>query len=122
MTTLLEDGFVQALDRVSLSNATFDTVKQGMLQVTENGTATATFGNYPIKVAGKTGTADSGNKTNAMFIAFAPYDDPQIAIAIAVENGGHGSAIAPVAKEIFDAYFFQGETTAAEQEINTLLK
>ena len=122
VTTLLEDGFVQALDRVSLSDATFDTVKQGMLQVTENGTATATFGNYPIKVAGKTGTADSGNKTNAMFIAFAPYDDPQIAIAIAVENGGHGSAIAPVAKEIFDAYFFQGETTAAEQEINTLLK
>lgn len=122
VTTALEEDFTEVLDTVEISAESFDAVKRGMLQVTENGTATATFGKYAIKVAGKTGTADAYNKTNAMFIAFAPYDDPQIAIAIAVENGGHGSAIAPVAKEIFDAYFFTNGETYAEQPINTLLK
>lgn len=122
VTTLVDDDFTVALDEVEISAESFSSVKQGMLQVTETGTATATFGNYPIKVAGKTGTADAYNKTNAMFIAFAPYDDPQIAIAIAVENGGHGSAIAPVAKEVFDAYFFTADQPYSEQDINTLLK
>lgn len=122
VTTLIDDDFTVALDEVEISAESFNSVKQGMLQVTETGTATATFGNYPIKVAGKTGTADAYNKTNAMFIAFAPYDDPQIAIAIAVENGGHGSAIAPVAKEVFDAYFFTSDEPYSEQDINTLLK
>lgn len=122
VTTLIDDDFTVALDEVEISAESFSSVKQGMLQVTETGTATATFGNYPIKVAGKTGTADAYNKTNAMFIAFAPYDDPQIAIAIAVENGGHGSAIAPVAKEVFDAYFFTSDEPYSEQDINTLLK
>ena len=122
VTTLIDDDFTEAVDKVEISAENFNSVKQGMLQVTETGTATATFGNYPIKVAGKTGTADAYNKTNAMFIAFAPYDDPQIAIAIAVENGGHGSAIAPVAKEVFDAYFFTKDEPYSEQDINSLLK
>lgn len=122
VTETVKDDFTEVLDTVSISSETFDVIRAGMLQVTENGTATATFGNYPIKVAGKTGTADSANKTNAMFIAFAPYDDPQIAVAIAVENGGHGSAIAPVAKEILDRYFYQGEAGLSEQPVNTLLK
>ena len=122
VTTLIDDDFTEAVDKVEISAENFNSVKQGMLQVTETGTATATFGNYPIKVAGKTGTADAYNKTNAMFIAFAPYDDPQIAIAIAVENGGHGSAIAPVAKEVFDAYFFTNDEPYSEQDINSLLK
>ena len=122
VTELKKDDFTEVLGTVSISQTTFDTIRKGMLQVTENGTATATFGNYGIKVAGKTGTADSANKTNAMFIAFAPYDDPQIAVAIAVENGGHGSAIAPVAKEILDQYFYPSESSLSEQPINALLK
>ncbi len=122
VSALIDDDFVAPLDEVEISADNFSSVKQGMLQVTETGTAVATFRNYPIKVAGKTGTADTYNKTNAMFIAFAPYDDPQIAIAIAVENGGHGSAIAPVAKEIFDAYFFTSDEAYSEQELNSLLK
>ena len=122
VTEKIKDDFVEVLDTVAISPDTFNVIREGMLQVTENGTATATFGNYAIKVAGKTGTADSANKTNAMFIAFAPYDDPQIAVAIAVENGGHGSAIAPVAKEILDRYFYQGESSRSDQPVNTLLK
>ncbi len=122
MSELQQSDFTEVLDRVEISDETFNVVREGMLQVTENGTATSTFGRYSIKVAGKTGTADAPNKTNAMFIAFAPYDDPQIAIAIAVENGGHGSAIAPVAKEIFDAYFFNSSEPYSGQQTNTLLK
>ncbi len=122
VTDMIESDFTELLNEVSVSSTTFNTVREGMLQVTEDGTATATFGNYSIKVAGKTGTADAYKKTNAMFIAFAPYEDPEIAIAIAVENGGHGSAVAPIAKEIFDAYFFQDGENYSETEINALLK
>ncbi len=122
MTDVVKADFSKVVSTVDIADKNFATVKEGMLQVTEAGTATATFGNYPIKVAGKTGTADTPTKTNAMFIAFAPYDNPEIAISIAVENGGHGSAIAPVAKEIFDEYFFESDEPYTEGEINTLLK
>jgi len=63
----------------------------------------------PIKVAGKTGTAQVTNtfrKTNAWFTGFAPYDDPEIALAIVVEGAGEGSTAAvPIAKEVFEWYY-----------------
>jgi len=66
----------------------------------------------PIKVAGKTGTAqvysNLNKKTNAWFTGFAPYEDPQIAIAIVIEGAGEGSTAAvPVAKEVFQWYYNQ---------------
>lgn len=122
ISELKENNFSEVLSEASISESTFNTVREGMLQVSEDGTASATFGNYPIKVAGKTGTADAYKKTNAMFIAFAPYEEPEIAIAIAVENGGHGSAVAPIAKQVFDAYFFQSGNNYSESQINALLK
>jgi len=62
----------------------------------------------PIEVAGKTGTAQyyGNQKTHAWYIAYAPYDDPEIAIAVIVEGGGEGHAAAvPVVKEVFGWYF-----------------
>ena len=62
----------------------------------------------PIKVAGKTGTAQyaANKKTHAWYIAYAPYDDPEIAIAVIVEGGGEGHAAAvPVVKEVLGWYF-----------------
>ena len=84
-------------------------VQQGMYLVANHpaGSAYKTFGEYPISVAAKTGTAQiGGNKVNnAVFICYAPYDDPQVAIAVVVERGSAGANIAPIAKELLDAYF-----------------
>lgn len=122
LTDIVKNDFTEVLDTTEISKSNFDAVKEGMLQVTEDGTASATFRNYGIKVGGKTGTADANGKTNAMFIAFAPYDNPEIAISIAIENGGHGSAIAPIAKRIFDAYFYNESGVYSETPYNTLLQ
>jgi len=71
------------------------------------GTAFSVFGNYPIVVASKTGTAQiEGHSINdGVFVAYAPAEDPQIAIAVVVEKGGGGAAIMPIARMIFDHFF-----------------
>ena len=72
----------------------------------EGGTAASVFGNYPIEVCAKTGSAQvSKGAANGIFVAFAPYNNPRIAVAVVVENAGSGNAIAPVARDIFDVYF-----------------
>ena len=86
-----------------------ETVKRGMLRVTSDkiGTAYWAFYDFPVKVAGKTGTAQNPlGEDHAWFVGFAPYDKPEIALAVVVDQGGSGSAVAaPVARAIFEAYF-----------------
>lgn len=93
----------------------WDTIRQGMINASSyTGTSGATFGNYPITVASKTGTPERADGLfNSTYICYAPAEDPQIAIAVVIENGWHGYTGAPVAKEIFDAYFFSGTSKAA---------
>lgn len=69
------------------------------------GTAYATFKNFDVEIGGKTGSAEVGNKTNAWFVGFAPFEKPEIAVVVLVENGEHGYYTAEVAKDIFEAYF-----------------
>lgn len=91
-------------------------VKKGMIQVVQgNGTA-ARLKVSPYKIAGKTGTAQvighestarrgKSTENHALFIGFAPYDDPKIAISVIVENGGYGATTAaPVAMKVIDTY------------------
>ena len=88
-------------------------IKEGMKSVTsgESGTASVRFKDFNIKVGGKTGSAEAGkdknNKdiVNAWFAAFAPYDDPEIAIVVMVENGGHGNYTAEAVRNIMAEYF-----------------
>jgi penicillin-binding protein 2 len=85
-----------------------NTVKQGMLAVTEGGgTAYSVFGNFKMQIGGKTGTAqiNLNNGYNGVFICFAPFNDPEIAIATVVEYGHNGFQTAPVAKEAIQKYF-----------------
>lgn len=95
---------------------------EGMEAVTEaGGTAVVATRGAPYKIAGKTGTAQvfsvgQNEKYNekevaerlrdhALFVAFAPADAPKLAVAVFVENGGHGSSVAaPIARRVFDAY------------------
>ena len=83
-------------------------VREGLRKAVTEGSAYL-LNDLPIKVAGKTGTAQITNtfrKTNAWFTGFAPYDNPEIALAIIVEGAGEGSTAAvPVAKEVFYWYY-----------------
>ncbi len=122
MSNVIKSDFTEVLGTTDIVGENFETVKQGMLAVTEDGTAAGTFSNYPIKVGGKTGSATANGKTNAVFIAFAPFNDPEIAVSIIIENGGHGSSIAPLAKQLFDEYFFHSAEQYLEQETGVLLQ
>ena len=114
-------GLVDA-DWENIINAMVDVVHRGNKGFRQNGTAWAYIGrNIAYRMAGKSGTAqvveikqgeeydeeelDEYNRKHAWFIAFAPADDPLIAVCVLVENGGGGSSVAaPVAREVLDAF------------------
>jgi len=97
--------------KVPVKESTIDAVKEGMIAVAQgiDGTAYKSFIGLPFQVAGKTGTAqtsrDAKRSANALFVCYAPADDPQIAIAVVVERGAWGSNVAPIARDIIDEYF-----------------
>ncbi len=113
-------------EKVDVDQSYYDAVHTGLYNVANSplGTAYAIFGDYPYKVAAKTGTAQLGEAitNNGVFICYAPYDDPQIAIAVVVERGGAGSKIASIARDVLDYYFsFKNSAVSLETE-NSLLK
>ncbi|HIZ83085.1 MAG TPA: penicillin-binding protein [Firmicutes bacterium] len=116
------DSTPTVLNTVDFSQSVIETVKEGMLSVTEDGTGRGTFANYPIRVGGKTGTAQvPTGEDNSVFVAFAPYDDPEIAVSVVIEHGGHGSSSGSLVRAIFDAYFFSQTDPYVEPAANTLL-
>lgn len=111
---LLEENKPELLGHLEISDETYKAYTEGMHMVasTTDGTAYATFHDYPIAVAAKTGTAQTGiegTSDNGAFVCFAPLEDPQIAIAVYAEKGGSGAALAPVAKAMLDRYFEVGD-------------
>ncbi len=100
-------------ENIILNTDYLNAVKEGMKSVTsgESGTAYVRFKNFNIKVGGKTGSAEAGKDqndndiVNAWFAAFAPYDDPEIAVVVMVENGGHGNYTAEAVRDIMAEYF-----------------
>ena len=70
-----------------------------------DGTAYGSFRNLEIEVGGKTGSAEAGEYVNGWFVGFAPFEDPEIAIVVLVENANKGSYTAEVARKIIDEYF-----------------
>lgn len=115
--------------KIDISDATRELVMQGMSEVTdEGGTAGSVFADYPIKVGGKTGTAEmfeNGESfDNGLFIAFAPFDNPQIVICVVGEGAGHGAYVAPIVRDMLDEYFSVGksDSAASRQAENTLIR
>ncbi|MDJ0555672.1 MAG: penicillin-binding protein 2 [Microcoleaceae cyanobacterium MO_207.B10] len=93
--------------KTALKPETLNTVKEGLIDVVRKGTGRSlNDGTIPMS-GGKTGTVElPGQADNAMYIGFAPAYNPEIAVAVAVEEGGYGSVgAAPIAKEMFTAYF-----------------
>jgi penicillin-binding protein 2 len=117
--------------------SSWDAVIQGMEEVVKTGgTAAVAFNGAPYAVAAKTGTAQVhglavGEKynaaqlaerlrDNALFIAFAPAENPRVAVGVVVENGGHGgTAAAPIARRIFDLMLLTPEQLAAQEAKRT---
>ncbi len=112
--------------KLPISKKTLEIIKDGMRQTCENGGTGWPFFDFQVKVLEnnqeilkkinvgcKTGTAESQSKDSlphAWFIAFAPFEAPEISIVVLIENGGQGSDIAaPIAKEIFKEYFERKE-------------
>jgi penicillin-binding protein 2 len=91
---------------VELSPETWALVKEGLKEVVKTGTAQACFFKN-LEVSGKTGTAQNpSGEDHAWFVAYAPSDKPELALAVLVENGGHGGSIAvPIARKIFKEVF-----------------
>ena len=89
-----------------------------------NGTAYATFHDYKVKVAAKTGTVQKGSgiSNNGVFMCYAPFDDPQIAIAIVVEHSGAGASLGPIAKDILNTYFDEQTAENTTEGELTILK
>ncbi len=95
------------LDRGFVSPSNIEIVREGMRQTITSGSAQQ-LNDLKVAVAGKTGTAQFGNegKTHGWFISFAPFDNPEIAMAVLVEGGGEGHSTAvPVTREVYKWYF-----------------
>jgi len=93
---------------VEAPDVAWDQVFEGMRKGASHplGTAYWVFQDFPIPVAAKTGSAETGKSyADAITVAFAPIDDPQIAVAVFVEGGAHGSWVAPAARAVFAQYF-----------------
>ncbi len=96
---------------IQISQDSINIVHEGMLAVTEGegGTASSSFKNFPIQVGGKTGSAEFGTgknaRTDGWFVGFAPYDNPEIAVVVVIENAFHGYYTAETVKQIIYEYF-----------------
>ena len=106
-----------------MSDSTLQAVKEGMHNLTTE-SLSYNFSNCEVSAGAKTGTAGTGlaNTNNGVFVCFAHYDDHQIAVAVVIEKGGSGAALASTAVDIVDSYFSQEEIGAVVIGENTLLK
>ncbi|SDF77299.1 penicillin-binding protein 2, partial [Sporomusa acidovorans] len=98
----------EELGRVNLSEKTLKTVREGLKEViSPQGTAGYMFENFPLQIAGKTSTAENPHgDDHGWFVAYGPYENPTLAVAVVVEQGGYGSdSAAPIARKIFEAAF-----------------
>ena len=108
-----ENPTIVAETGVSQENINY--VKEGMRAVITDsrGSAHRNLGNYPVRIAGKTGTAQGPGSDNVAFVGFAPYDDPEIAFAVILQHGSTGTYCQNVVRDILDAYFY-GKTVDEE--------
>lgn len=105
--TLVYTREPEVIDSVALDADAVSTVKYAMKDVTENGSAARLFVNYPIIIGGKTGTAQvtKTSSDNALFTAFAPFDDPEIVATCIIEHGANGTDAGFAIRDLFDHYF-----------------
>lgn len=102
----------QEIDKVKIKTSALLAVRQGLKGVVKGeGTASGAFSGLPVSVAGKTGTAQiKGKQDTALFVGYAPAENPRYVVVVIVEEGGHGGSIAaPAVREILSAIFKKGK-------------
>ena len=114
---IIKEYTPEVVDQLDIPESYLQAIKDGMYRVNTspaNGMAYESFANFPIKVGGKTGTADfstdeqytiQGRKAYGNYISMAPLDDPEIAIFSTIYDGSKGSEGAAIHKAIYEAYF-----------------
>lgn len=110
---IIATGDTTPLNTLNISDSTLQAVKKGMYGYTQpGGMVYAYFKDCIVSAGAKTGTAQLGGglKNNGVFVAFAPYDDPEIAIALVLEKGDAGAALASTAVTILNSYFSREST------------
>ena len=109
-TEVYEEVQPTVLNTVEISESSLNAIKEGMKGVvTEDGTASSYFAGFPIQVGGKTGSAQMTNHSaTGVFVSFAPYDQPEIAVCVVGEYASSGGSLAPVAIAAYDQYFGLG--------------
>lgn len=115
----------EVLDTININQENLEAVKYGMYLLGTTGSVAPYFKDLPVTVGAKTGTAQVGSATaeaNAVFVCFAPYEDPEIAIALAVEHGGSGTSAAAIAADVLAAYFSADAVSEAAVTEGTLLR
>ena len=112
----------EPLNTVEMSGSTVEAVTKGMHELTVSGGVAFAFRDCVVSAGAKTGSAQVGTDiANGVFVAYVPYEDPEIAVAIVIEKGGSGAALATAAVEIINSWFSHTDDGAAIGE-NTLLK
>ena len=111
------------LNTVEMSDSTAEAVTKGMHELTVSGGVAFAFRDCVVSAGAKTGSAQVGTDiANGVFVAYAPYEDPEIAVAIVIEKGGSGAALATTAVEIINSWFSHAQDDSAAMGENTLLK
>ena len=109
-------------NHVDMVDSTLEAVKSGARGLA-TGSLSYVFNSCIVPVGCKTGTAETGGElSNGCFVAFAPYDDPQIAVCVVIEQGGGGSNLAPIARDIINAYFSSASADTTISGENTLIQ
>ena len=114
----------QVQAEINIAQENLDAVTEGMRDLTTgDGSLASAFQNLPFEVGAKTGSAQvsSTSDSNAVFVCYAPYDDPEIAISLVVEHGGSGSVLASLAAEILAYYFTTPDSQSDVVTENTLM-
>ena len=123
-TQVLSIGDTEPKNTVDISGEALTAVKKGMYDLTTTGSLAPYFKDCVVDAGAKTGTAQVSKDTanNGVFVCFAPYDAPEIAVSIVIEQGGSGSALASTAVQILNAYFSADEIGTAVLGENQLMQ
>ena len=114
----------EVLSTIDIQPKNLEAVKAGMLALTTEGSVARYFRDLGVQVGAKTGSAQVSAQTesNAVFVCFAPYENPEVAVAIVVEHGGSGSELGAMAADILSHYFSAKGTREELLTENTLIR
>ncbi len=116
--SVVKDFQPELLSQLDVPEEDIKLIQDGLHDVTKYGTAASSFRGFTVDIAGKTGTAEnSQGRDHGWFVAYGPFDNPNIVVAVIVENGGYGSQSAvPIGRKILEAAFGLNQDSGSEKK------